>query len=31
MKEENTDRKKESIKKKTFDLQERFIEYAAGI
>jgi four helix bundle protein len=31
MKEENTDRRKESIKKKTFDLQKRFIEYAAGI
>jgi four helix bundle protein len=31
MKEENAERRKESTKNKIFDLQERFIEYAATI
>ena len=31
MKEENTNRRKEPIQKRTFDLQERFIEYAVSI
>ena len=31
MKEENTNRREKSVKKRTFDLQERFIGYAASI
>ncbi len=31
MKEENTEQRKEPTKKKIFDLQERFIEYAVSI
>ena len=28
MNEENTNRRKESVKKRTFDLKKRFIKYA---